>query len=110
MGFCSALNLHHRKRFCRYSRAVGFNADIRVGQVKRCVYIHSYLLGDRVWAVPDTSIDELVVWLFVRAQNQDSEGTGPSRPYIKKRRNRLPSKIGRMSRRHGPSGANVNLR
>jgi transposase len=76
---------------------------------------YSDLLRDRVVAVPDTTIDELRLWLL--SEHKIKVGNtcvwkqlGRLGLTLKKRLYERPSKIGRMSRRHGPSGAEINLR
>jgi hypothetical protein len=74
---------------------------------------YSDLLRNRVRAVPDTTIDEMRVWLL--SEHKIKVGNTcvwkqlgrVGLLYIKKTRNGLPSKIGRMSHRHG---AKINLR
>lgn len=75
---------------------------------------YSDLLRHRVAAVPDTTIDELRRWLL--SEHRIKVGStcvwkqlGRLGLTLKKRRNELPSKIGRMSRRHGSSGAGINF-
>jgi transposase len=76
---------------------------------------YSDLLRGRVAAVPDTTIDELRLWLL--SEHKIKVGNtcvwtqlGRLGLTLKKRLNERPSKIGRMSRKHGPSGAEINLR
>lgn len=76
---------------------------------------YSDLLRARVAAAPDATLDELRLWLLsehkIKVGNtcvwKQLSRLGLT---LKKSRSALPSRIGRMSRKHGTSGAAINPR
>jgi transposase len=72
-------------------------------------------LRARVEAIPDTTINELRLWLLSEHKIKVSntcvwKQMGRLGLTLKKSRSARPSKIGQMSRKHGTSGAAINLR
>jgi transposase len=76
---------------------------------------HNDVLRARIEAVPDTTIDELRSWLLSEHKIKVCNACvwkqlGRLGLTLKKSRSAPPSKIGRMSRKQGTSGAAINLR
>lgn len=76
---------------------------------------HVDALRARVAAVPDATLAELRAWLYAERKVSVSVGClwsalGRLGLTLKKSRSMRPSRSGRMSPQHGPSGARASLR